>query len=198
MAPIEASSLPRANLDVALELLGEGGGVRVLSVNGSSMVPTLADGDGIAVDLGATVPRPGDLALFRQADGLVVHRFLRAVTRSRHGAHLRFRGDGRPSFDPPVASGDVRGIVRAVRRGEAWWSLEGPAARAWARALAWHGRFWGFKFAVAHRIFGSRAPRTAMPWPVRWVARVDRMALRALDRALFRALHRRVSEPPQG
>lgn len=186
-----------ANLDAAFDLLAEAGGVRVVPVTGPSMLPTLADGDGIAVELGARCPRAGDLVLFRQSGGLVVHRFLRRVTRSRRGAHLRFRGDGRPSFDPPVTEGDLRGVVRAIRRGSRWWSLEGPGARLWARAIAWHARFWGFKFAVARMLFGRPDPTTPPPWPARWIAQADRLALRAADRALFRVLHR-PAEPPPG
>jgi len=187
-------------LDAALDLLAVAGGRHVVPVTGESMLPTLAPGDALQVEFGGGRPRPGDLVLFRQADGLVVHRCL-ARLRGPDGEAtvLRMRGDGRPTFDPPVADGDVRGLVRAIRRRGTWWALDrGAGARGWARAVAWHDHAWGLLFAVVRMAAGSRSGADRPRGPARWVARADRLALRAADRALFRWFHARMPAPGAG
>jgi len=186
------SGLSPAQIDIAVEMIGAGGGLRVLPVAGDSMRPTLAPGDALLVDLAARSPRAGDLVLFRSGDALVVHRFLRRVRSRRRGPHLRMRGDARPTFDPPVRDEDLRGTVRAVRRAGTWWDLSGRRARLWAIAVALHDRFWGIAFsAAALRIGRDRAVARA-------VARLDGRLLRFADRTAFARMHARLPEPPPG
>jgi hypothetical protein len=184
--------LPLDHLDIAVEMIGASGGLRTLPVTGESMLPTFGTDDALLVDLGARRPRAGDVVLFRSGDSLVVHRYLRRVSSRRRGDHLRMRGDGRSSFDPPVRDEDIRGIVRAIRRGGTWWSLEGSGARFWGLAVSWHDRFWGVLFAAARRFGGSRGPSP-------WIFRADRRCLRVADRALFSRFHRKVEpDRPDG
>ena len=178
-------------LAVALDLIGSsGGGPRVIPVVGESMVPTLSDGDAVLVDLESPRPRIGDVVVFRTRDDLVVHRYLGAVHTRRNGRHLRLRGDGRPTFDPPVTRAQILGIVRAVERGGVWWDLDRSGARVWGVAVASHDHFWGGALAVLRRARGGSSRAEG------WIARVDREMLRLADRVLFGVFHHRVPEPP--
>ena len=178
-------------LAVALELIGtSGGGPRVIPVVGESMVPSLVEGDAVLVDLESGTLRVGNIVVFRTRTDLVVHRYLGAVRSARHGPHLRLRGDGRPTFDPPVSRSQILGVVRAVERDGVWWDLDRPGARLWGIAVAGHDRFWGLALAVLRRARGAVSRGEA------WIARVDRGTLGLADRALFRAFHRRLADPP--
>lgn len=159
--------------------MADGRPIAVFPVVGRSMRPTLRDGDAVRVDLRRRRPGPGDLVLFRQGGETVVHR----CVGGRDGAWW-MRGDGRQDLDPPVAAEAILGVAEAIRRDGEWWDLGTGGARAWARAVAWHGRFW----AAAMRPFGPQAaPRRPLGW-------ADRTALRWADRLLFRGVHRRGAE----
>jgi hypothetical protein len=153
-----------------------------LDVTSDSMLPTLPAGSSVRVEPSARTPRRGDLLVFRQADYLVVHRFL-GTARTADGARcLRARGDAARPLDPPVAPEHVLGVVVAVRRDGEWRSLRGAPARAYAAALAWHGLVWAW---LRSRGLGAVAEAA------------DRGLLSTADRLLFRAAHRRVA-PPAG
>lgn len=84
-----------------------------LTVNGSCMHPTLADGDRIRVRRGRCY-LPGDLLAFRRSDGrLLVHRLL-GYTIGRHGLRVLARGDRLSREDEPVALTQVVGRVIAT------------------------------------------------------------------------------------
>jgi hypothetical protein len=168
-------------LEHAQALLVERSSPVTLDVTSDSMRPTLPPGASVRVDPAARAPRRGDLVVFRQADYLVVHRFLGTA-----GAYLRARGDAARPLDPPVPPEHVLGVVVAVRRGGEWRSLRGGLPRAYGEALAWHGLFWAW--------LRSRVSRGALGAAVEGA---DLALVRAADRLLFRAAHRRIA-PPAG
>lgn len=182
--------LPPQLLDAAVQLLGEsgrGGSVRVL---GTSMKPTLAEGETLAVEFSPASLRRGDLLLFRQADYLVVHRLLGPARFPDGRPCLRTRGDARIALDPPVDPDRVVGRVTAVLRSRSWRSFRGAGARRYALAVAWHDLFWAFAGVVARR--ADRLPRAlGLPGPLHgWTARADRALLRLAHRSLFDLVHR--------
>lgn len=108
----------------ALRGLAREGPVEV-SVRGDCMDPVLADGDRVRV-AAARFYAPGDVIVFRAADGrLTAHRLLGyRVHRGRMA--LVTRGDGCGVHDPPVPLAAVLGRVEAAR----------PRLARRARALA--------------------------------------------------------------
>jgi hypothetical protein len=171
--------------DEALRLmLSERGEAFVLVTDGdTSMAPLLRGGDGVLAGPLATPPRPGDLLLYRQQDYWVVHRCLgTAAADGRSG--LRTRGDGRNVLDPLLGADDVRARIVALRRGGAWRSLEGPAARSYARLMAWHDLFWAAAGIGARKIGLGRM-----------VAAIDLGVLRLAVPLAFPLLHRRIAAP---
>ena len=103
---------------------------------------------------------------------------------------VRLRGDGRPTFDPPVSRSQILGVVRAVERDGVWWDLDRFGGRLWGIAVAGHDHFWGLALGVLRRVRGGVSRGEA------WIASLDRASLGLADRALFRAFHRRLPEPP--
>lgn len=98
--------------------------MRILTVRGTSMLPTLRPGDLLAVrpvrDPGRLVP--GMLLLIRPAgERPVVHRLVRQAT-----DRVVTWGDNRPALDPAVPSAAVRGYVVARRRGDGPWQRPRP------------------------------------------------------------------------
>jgi hypothetical protein len=184
-----ASDLPPRLLDAALSLLAGGEGRGTLPILGRSMEPTLPDGSEILVDFSARALRPGDLAVFRQNQDVVVHRYL-GRGRSPDGRPcLRTRGDGLLALDPPCPPDRLLGRVVRVRRDGSWWDLENGGARAYARALAWHDLFWAALGALTERATRERGAL----W--RLVRRADRALLRRADASLFRRAHRGAAPP---
>jgi hypothetical protein len=118
----------------ALRGLAREGAVEV-SVRGDCMDPVLADGDRVRV-AAARVYAPGDVVVFRAADGrLTAHRLL-GYRLHRGRLALVTRGDGCVVHDPPVPLAAVLGRVEAAR--------PRPALRA--RALL------GFLSILVHRL----------------------------------------------
>lgn len=204
--PPRPAVLPESTLDTAVDLLANASdGARYrLPVQGPSMLPTLAPGGEILVSLGRFRPALGDVALFSSVSGLVVHRCAGTRPSGDSGERaLRFRGDGRATFDPPVPYDRVRGRVVAIRRDGAWWSLEGFRARLYARALGLHALAWGFAIAVAARLERDVAgttetPRGDLGGLARALAAADQGLLRAVDGLAFAWMHRRSDPDPAG
>jgi hypothetical protein len=167
----------------AVALLGRTGEEIWIPVVGDSMRPLFDDGDRVAIRPGAFRPRLGDLAIFRQADYVVLHRVLGPVRGAGKDGPYRARGDGRSRLDPPVAVGAIlaRAVAVETRRGR--FRLDTPGARLYAVAVGLHALAWG-GLAAALRPLGAEDA----------VARFDRALLAAAHALLFRLLHRRLSQ----
>jgi hypothetical protein len=176
--------LSNLNAD-AVALLGRTGEATWVPVVGDSMRPLLEDGDRVAIRPGALRPRLGDLAIFRQADYVVLHRLLGPVRGAGKDGPYRARGDGRSRLDPPVAVEAIlaRAVAIETRRGR--FRLDTPGARLCAVAVGLHALAWG-GLAAALRPQGAQEA----------VARLDRFFLTAAHALFFRLLHRRL--PPGG
>lgn len=165
-------------------------------VQGSSMIPTLIEGQHLHTVFSEFHPKPGDLLLFRQVDYLVVHRYLgRCRTREGQPA-FRTRGDGRLFLDPAVLPEKVVGLVVAARYGERWLSFRGTRARWYGRAVAAHCFGWtavGVVARKADRLFARL--KLPEPW-VRSAEFLDRLALGCAHVLFFRISHREVPAPP--
>ena len=165
-------------------------------MQGSSMMPTLREGQRVAVRLEARDLDRGDLLLFRQVDYLVVHRLLGTAHFPDGRPCLRTRGDGRPALDPPVDRGQVRGKVVAIEGDGYWWDLQGGGAKAYGLGLAMHDFFW-----AAAAVLAGKAERVlqrlGITWPARaWIARLDSALLTLTHQLLFKHMHSRIAAPP--
>jgi len=106
-----------------------------LMVSGASMIPALWPGDVVTVRQCAIAEfEPGEIAVFRQDEKLVIHRIERVS-----GDRLITRGDARPRFDSPVQPSEIVGRVVSIARGgrsvDPGRSL-GPERTLWQRAAA--------------------------------------------------------------
>lgn len=190
--------IPRPLLDAAVGLLGEAGIGGVISVQGASMVPTLAPGTEVQVEFAPRETRFGDLLVFRQADYLVVHRCLGRGRPDGGIRPLRCRGDGVPALDPPVAPSSVIARVQAARRDDGWRTLSTRRGRVYGMLLAAHDLVWGAAAALASRVEGGLR-RRGVPFPARsLVVRIDGALLRVADGVLFNRMHPRWTPPAAG
>jgi signal peptidase I len=105
-------------LQLASELLVSGYAVR-FAVAGTSMFPTIHDGDTVVVaPVDPTRIASGDIVLYRQLDRPIVHR-VREIRRSADSASvLVVRGDATAECDAAVGLQQVLGRVVAVGAGE--------------------------------------------------------------------------------
>lgn len=188
--------LPRAALlDAAVELLGRsarGGAVRV---RGESMRPMLHPGQRLAVEFSPDRLDRGDLLLFRQGDCLLLHRLIGRARPHEGQPRLRTRGDGARVLDPPLAPELVVGRVVALEDGSRWRSTRGPAARRYARCVAWHDLSWS-GLAVPASVVDGLLSRLGLPALFRpAVTALDHWVLGRVHGLAFRGSHPVVSRP---
>ena len=120
------------------EALAAGTVVR-FSAEGTSMDPTIRDGD--VITIAPETPDGlvrGDVVLYRHHSRMLAHRLI-AVTACGAERRFHFRGDAKAACDPPVGADALLGTVISVRR-------NGRAARLWHAAR---------KFASRASHFGS-------------------------------------------
>jgi hypothetical protein len=105
------------------------GGSAWVTLRGSSMAPTLVDGDRLLVQPFSEMRRPrrGDVVVLRCSMGLVTHRVATVA-----GGFVVTRGDGCPCDDSPRLERAVLGRVVEVARGARRFA---PPRRSLARHL---------------------------------------------------------------
>jgi hypothetical protein len=102
---------------VCEQLIREGCFVR-FSAEGTSMRPTIQDGDAITVGpMGGRTIQRGDIVLYRQRDRPVVHRIVEVRRTAEARSLLVPRGDGKSACDAPIEPHQVIGRVVAIERG---------------------------------------------------------------------------------
>ena len=195
MAP--GSNLPPELLDAAVEMIAESGRIGKLVVRGTSMLPTLGEGQTVAVDFSPERLTRGDVIVFRQHDDLVVHRLVGYGSRDGR-AYYRARGDGRGYLDPPLYPERVAGrVVAALCDRGVWRSLRGSAARLYGLQFAWHNYCWAAAGVLA-RAVERVLSRVRLRLPVAAaVQALDHGLLRVAHRFLFVLVHREISRPEQ-
>ena len=165
-----------------------------------SMAPLFVGGERLAWCRAATTPRTGELLLYLQRPGPIVHR----VVGRAAGGSWRTKGDNRPTCDLlPVSEREVLGRIVAFERAGEVFALEGRGARYYARAAALLSRAGDLGYRAAalgdaalRRAFfflGGRADREILRRPAWWA---QRLSQRALHRLLFGACHARLAELP--
>ncbi len=118
--------------------LAAGGKLAEIAIHGTSMCPTLRDGERVwLVQTTASDARIGDLLVWRGESGSVVHRLV-GWWLGGGGWRLLTKGDALPLFDPPIRAECLLGRVIARVRGDQVEHLEGKAyrLRSAGRALA--------------------------------------------------------------
>lgn len=184
-------------LDAAVELMGRHGRGGTVRVRGTSMVPTLHEGQLLAVEFSPERPARGDMLLFRQVDYLVVHRLLGPARYPDGRPCLRTRGDGLLNLDPHVDRSRVVGRVIAIEDGGGWRSVRGGPARLYGACLAWHDLFWAV-MGVAGEIGERRLGKLRIRIPFRlWIGAIDRGLLRIVHFLFFRLVHRSIPKPAE-
>jgi len=105
----------------------------------------------------------GDIIVFPLGDILVAHRLV--ARRQRQGvAVLLAKGDAEPYFDPPIQTGELLGVVRALRRhGAAPATSLGCAGRT-ARLIA------RISYSVGRCAWIARRATAILPGPLRRLA----------------------------
>ena len=177
-------------LDAAVDLIGKSGHLGSVALTGTSMFPTFATVERLAVEFSPTGLAFGDVLVFRQRGMLVVHRLVQRQRREG-SLRLRTRGDGTIAFDPWLAPESVIGRVIAVGyAGGTWRNLRNSGARSYGLLVAAHALFWGGLGAVVLKLGGRSGP----VWHSR-LGRLDRFKLRFAHWLLFRALHPVVAAP---
>jgi hypothetical protein len=166
-------------------------------MTGESMLPTIVDGQRVAIKLGRRRLERGDLILFRLADEWVVHRLLGETVSPEGQPCLRTRGDGRQFFDPPIYHEMVEGRVIALQKARGWCDLRSAGAKIYSLSLVLHGFCWTMISLLARRVEAALRG-VGIAWPMQsWVGRLDAGLLRLVHRLLFTRLHRHSTLPPE-
>ena len=167
---------------VTAELLAEGlrrTGTARITVNGSSMHPTLQMGWGIYLKpVEGTDLRPGDIAVFRTEHNLTVHRLVWIET-GAEGSMLVFRGDYNRLRERVPASAVVARVV----------AIEIPGRkRGMERVVTLEGDVLTFFYRgswLLHRALRPILPRRpAADGPPGWFGRAMRAVFAGAERAL--------------
>jgi len=122
---------PNRFADVTADLLARGYHVRFRAA-GTSMRPSIDDGDHLTIAPIRGDLEPGAVAVYRSGDRLFAHRLIAVGRDADGGRTLSFRGDAAVECDPPVAARQILGIVIDVERGSV---LAAFVARARTAAL---------------------------------------------------------------
>ncbi len=146
------ASPPPNVVAAAAALWQAAGGQHWIAVEGRSMWPLLRPGDAVLVAHGGPPPRPGEVIVVRQDEGLLVHRLL-AITEATGQPQYWTQGDARPQPDAPHAPEALLGRVTARKRA----GRETPVPVGWVarRVAALH---WG---ARGRRRTGRKLRRVA-------------------------------------
>jgi signal peptidase I len=127
---------------VVADLLRRGARVR-FRAPGSSMVPTINDGDTITVEpVSAGRLRRGDVVLVRRSTAIIAHRLVGRRHRPDGGIDFLLRGDAADGDDAPVPAIDVLGrVVEADRNGvrarPSSWTARLAALARWGARRLW-------------------------------------------------------------
>jgi signal peptidase I len=122
---------------LVLEVWAGQGRQATLPVQGYSMWPVLRPGDAIAIRLGGSPPRLGEIVALRVGGRTVAHRVVR---RRKHNGTLLVRTKGDSNFAPDagwIGPDQVLGVVEQVLR-------NGVSIRRWGLGGAWSGALVGF------------------------------------------------------
>lgn len=120
-------STRRAFASLCTDLLQAGQPV-CFRASGSSMAPTLRDGDLVTVaPVRVAEVRSGDVLLYATARGLTAHRVLQRLP-GGSTTSFRTRGDAPGSAEEQIEAGQVLGRVEAVRRNGRERRLQGRLA----------------------------------------------------------------------
>jgi hypothetical protein len=167
---------------------------RWIEARGSSMRPLTRPGAQMLVEFGPSAVEVGDIILFPLGEMLVAHRVV--ARRWRLNSQVLIpKGDGEPYCDPALPTGDIIGVVRALRDGPSGPAVSlgcaGFAARATARVSRLSGRGASLARRVAAKLPDSlhrsivraippvaRAAARIVFAPVRWAAAIQAFRLR--------------------
>jgi hypothetical protein len=157
-----------------------------IAPHGGSMRPTIGTNTWMLVEFGATTIGLGDIVLFPFGNLMVAHRVVARRLRQDQ-IILVPKGDAEPYCDPKIQSGDVIGVVRALRDGRdgpvSGFGCSGRSAQIIARLSRLSGRgAWGARRAaiflpdplrrLALRVIPSltRVVARILLAPLRWAA----------------------------
>ena len=107
--------IPPEVVDAALRRWAAAGETNNIPVTGHSMRPLLQDGDAVQIAHGVADIGRGDIIVFRQNGGLVVHRVVR-IDDSVTPTVFVTKGDNVRHLDAPVSADNVLGRVLTVVR----------------------------------------------------------------------------------
>jgi signal peptidase I len=97
------------------QLLAEGYSVR-FRAEGTSMLPTIGDGDTITIAPGdGRTIQPGDIVLYRLGDRALAHRIVEVRDDPSFGLVLVPQGDGKSATDAPITPGQIIGKIVDIR-----------------------------------------------------------------------------------
>lgn len=170
-------------------------GTITVSDSSRSMLPLLRGGELLHWRRMARPAEPGELLIYVQKPGPIVHRVIDA----RAAGGWITKGDGRGGFDvQPVLPDEAIGVVTAIERGGVRITLEQPGAKRYAACARAVSQVGGISYRVAERLDGllrrllrqQTAPRcfVVLSW---WG---QRGLQQVLYRLLFRLCHRAESQ----
>jgi hypothetical protein len=159
--PVMTETREDPKLDLAAEVLGLGGTIRLHAL-GTSMLPSIWPGDVLSIEHrpGDEIV-PGDIVLAVRNRRFFVHRLV-----AKRNSQWILRGDSLPQNDAPVAESQVLGKVSMIHRHHQGISPN-PRVPLAMRALVRMLRHSDSLRYIALRIYSFWRCRAKQSWPLR-------------------------------
>jgi signal peptidase I len=175
---VSKREIPPEVVDATLRRWAAVGETNIIPVQGNSMRPLLQDGDAVRIVHGVNGIRRGDIIVFRQQGGLVVHRVVRIDRRVTPPLFVT-KGDNVRHLDAPVMGDDVLGRVSVVVGADGEVAVDTHGWRVFGRILATTSLIWAIPYSHLRqwkrRQVGSRFYR-----PIQAISKLYLLATNAI------------------
>ncbi len=156
----ETSSPSKTVIKSTLDIWKQTGSEHLILITGRSMLPLFHPGDRVRVTYSGASVQPGEVVVFQQGDGLVVHRVVRVEPRG-NPTTVTTKGDNRLRCDAPVRADDLLGRALVVQQGSREIVLNTATWRWAGRLIAAGGlaqvEIYQLLYDFKYRHWGARA-----------------------------------------
>jgi signal peptidase I len=185
---VSKREIPPEVVEATLRRWAAAGETNIIPVSGHSMRPLLQDGDAVRIAHGLDGIGRGDIIVFRQHGGLVVHRVVR-IDDSMSPTVFVTKGDNVRHLDAPVSAEHVLGRVLAVVREDGEVAVATRGWRVFGRFLAITALIWAIPFSKL-RQWKRKQVGTRFYRPIQAISKLYLLSTNAIVKSAEMVLNR--------